>query len=195
MKNYLNEKGMSPSDKRLVVVSGPSGVGKSALLKEILKKYRDKIEFSVSYTSRPIREGETEGVDYHFVDKTEFEKGIADNLFLEWARVHDNYYATSRQKVEEIINKGKDCLLDIDVQGASNLMKNNVNAVYIFIAPPDIDTLKKRLLKRNTDSIETIEKRIKNAEKEMDSKDKYHYIVINDDFNRALKELEKIIFN
>ena len=183
------------NNKRLIVVSGPSGVGKSALLREILKKYGEMIEFSVSYTSRKMRDGEKEGIDYHYVSREEFEQGIEKGLFLEWANVHDNYYATSKEKVEEIIKKGKNCLLDIDVQGASNLMKNKVDAVYIFISPPDIETLRERLTKRNTDSIDTINKRIKNAEKEIEYRDKYQYIVINDDFNMALKELENIIFN
>ncbi|OHD25179.1 MAG: guanylate kinase [Spirochaetes bacterium GWC1_27_15] len=177
----------------LIIISGPSGVGKSTLLKKLLEKYNDKLCFSVSYTSRKSRVGEVHGVDYHFVSQEEFKKGIEQNVFIEWALVHDNYYGTSKHHIEEIINCGKICILDIDVQGAMNLMNNNVKAKYVFIAPPSIESLKERLLKRSTDSLAVIEKRIKNAEKELSLKDRYQYIVINDNFDNAFNQLENII--
>lgn len=179
---------------RLIVISGPSGAGKSTLLKRLLEKYKDRLKFSVSFTSRRPRVGEKDGEDYFFVSQEQFEKDIKDNIFLEWAIVHGNYYGTSKKYIEDIINSGFDCILDIDVQGGLNLMNKKIDALYIFISPPSIDVLKERLLKRSTDTLETIEKRIKNAENEIKYKDYYQYIVINDDIDIAFKELEKIIF-
>lgn len=180
---------------RLIVLSGPSGAGKSTLLKMVLKKYKKKVKFSVSFTSRKSRKGEKNGEDYFFITQEEFEKNIQNNIFLEWAIVHGNYYGTSKKYIEDIINDGFDCILDIDVQGAFNLKKNNITALYIFISPPSLEELKERLLKRNTDSLETIEKRIKNAEEEMKYKNYYDHVIINDNLNVAFKELEQIIFN
>ncbi|MBP7554355.1 MAG: guanylate kinase [Spirochaetes bacterium] len=180
---------------RIIVVSGPSGVGKSSLLRRLLEKYSGKLKFSVSFTSRVKRTGEEDGVDYFFITHEEFQKNIEDGVFLEWAKVHDNYYGTSRRFIEEIINNGVDCILDIDVQGAMSLMNKNISALYIFIAPPSIEVLKERLFGRSTDSKEVILKRVKNAEKELLFKDKYEYIVVNDVFDNALSDLENIIFN
>jgi len=180
---------------RLIVVSGPSGAGKSSLLKKLLTKYEGKILFSVSYTSREKRVGEEDGIDYNFVSKKEFEDKINDNIFLEWAIVHDNYYGTSNEYIYNIINRGIDCILDIDVQGGLNLMSKNIEAIYIFIAPPNIETLKERLIGRATDSIEIINKRVENAKRELLEKDKYQYIIINDNFDNAFDKLEKILYN
>jgi len=179
---------------KLIVISGPSGAGKSTLLKMLLEKYKDKFRFSVSFTSRKPRIGEKDGEDYFFISQEEFEKNIKENIFLEWAVVHGNYYGTSKKYIEDIINSGFICILDIDVQGALNLMNKKIEALYIFISPPSIEILKERLLKRNTDTLETIERRIKNAENEMKYKDYYNHIVINDEIDRAFKELEDIIF-
>jgi len=180
---------------RLIVISGPSGAGKSTLLKMLLEKYKGSLKFSVSFTSREPRVGEIDGQDYFFISQEQFEKDIKDDIFLEWAVVHGNYYGTSKKYIEDIINCGIDCILDIDVQGALNLMNKKIDALYIFIAPPSIEELKKRLLNRNTDTLETIEKRIKNAENEMKYKDYYNYVVVNDDLNEAFKKLERIVFN
>ena len=177
----------------LIVISGPSGVGKSSLLKKLLEKHCGGISFSVSYTSRGMREGERDGIDYFFVSEQKFKDDIERDMFIEWAKVHDNYYGTSKKFIENVSKQGKRCILDIDVQGALNLMSKNIDAKYIFIAPPSVEVLKERLLYRNTDSIEVIEKRVKNAIKELTFKEKYQYIVINDDFDRAFLELENII--
>ena len=179
---------------RLIVVSGPSGAGKSSLLKKLLTKYKSRILFSVSYTSREKRIGEEDGVDYNFISKKEFEDKIKNNIFLEWAIVHSNYYGTSSEYIKNIIDKGIDCILDIDVQGGLNLMSKNIEAIYIFIAPPNIETLRERLIGRATDSIEVINKRVENAKKEMLEKDKYQYVIINDNFDDTFDKLEKIIY-
>jgi guanylate kinase len=180
---------------RLVVVTGPSGVGKTSLIKKLLEEYKDEIKFSVSYTSRPARSTEYEGVDYFFISKEIFEADIKKDMFLEYAVVHDNYYGTSKSFVQNIIENGEDCLLDVDVQGGLSLMEKGLGELFVFIAPPTIDDLRKRLLARSTDAPEIIEKRVKNAEKELANKDKYDYIVINTDFDSAYKELTGIIFD
>ena len=180
---------------RLIVITGPSGVGKTTLIKKLLKNFKDKIFFSISYTSRPARSNEINGIDYYFISKEEFKKRIKENKFLEYALVHDNYYGTDKKLIDDTILSGKDCLLDIDVQGGLNLMSKNINAIYIFIAPPSIFTLKERLLKRYTDTYEEIEKRVINAEKELKAKDNYQYIIVNNNFGRAYKELETILLN
>jgi guanylate kinase len=185
----LNKRG------RLIVITGPSGVGKTTLIKKLLKNYKNDIFFSISYTSRLPRKSEVNGIDYFFISKNEFEKRIKKNRYLEYALVHDNYYGTDKKFIDDIILSGKDCLLDIDVQGGLNLMSKKIDAIYIFIAPPSITSLKERLLKRYTDTIEVIEKRVNNAKKELKEKDNYQYIIINDNIDRAYKELETIIFN
>lgn len=178
---------------KLFVISGPSGAGKSSLIKELLKNNKDKLKFSVSYTSRKPREGEVDGVDYFFVSEETFKDNIKKGLFLEWACVHENYYGTLKSFIEDYIKEGKKCILDIDVQGALTLMSKNVEAEYIFVSPPSISVLKQRLLSRGTDVAETIDLRVKNAESEMKFKSRYQVVVVNDDFDTAYNELKNII--
>lgn len=184
----MNKKG------RLIVVTGPSGVGKTTLLKRLLNEYKDRIVFSVSHTTRSMRNGEINGVDYFFESEEEFKKRIENDEFLEYAIVHNNYYGTSKKQVMDVINSGKDCLLDIDVQGAMNLMSKGIDAIYIFIAPPSLETLKERLVKRATDSKEVIERRLKNAEKELSFQNKYQYIIVNNELDLAYNQLKEILY-
>ena len=177
----------------LYIISGPSGVGKSSLLKRLLANHSN-LRFSVSTTTRKPRVGEQDGIDYNFVTQEQFLSDIDKDLFLEWAVVHDNYYGTSKTQIQTMTDSGLDVILDIDVQGSQNLMKKNIGGIYIFIAPPSIDELRKRLNGRGTDSADVIATRLKNAEKEMSFMDKYPNIVINDDLEEAYKKLENIIY-
>ncbi|MBR3732331.1 MAG: guanylate kinase [Spirochaetales bacterium] len=177
----------------LYIISGPSGVGKSSLLKRLLANHSN-LRFSVSTTTRQPRVGEQDGIDYNFVTQEQFLSDIDKDLFLEWAVVHDNYYGTSKTQIQTMTDSGLDVILDIDVQGSQNLMKKNIGGIYIFIAPPSIDELRKRLNGRGTDSADVIATRLKNAEKEMSFMDKYPNIVINDDLEEAYKKLENIIY-
>lgn len=179
---------------RVVVVTGPSGVGKTTLLKRLLSEHSDRITFSVSHTTRKARPNEINGVDYIFETEDDFKKGIARGDFLEYAIVHNNYYGTSKEQVKKVIESGKDCLLDIDVQGAMTLMASKIDAIYIFIAPPSIEVLRERLLKRGTESKEMMEIRIKNAEKELTFMDKYNYVVVNDNIEDAYLKLKNILY-
>ena len=200
LRKYVNKSGIlnnmsnTKNKGKLVVISGPSGVGKSTLLHRLFQEHPDKVSFSVSYTSRNPRNGETHGKDYYFTDTETFRKKIESNDFLEWACVHDNYYGTGKTEVEEILLSGKNCILDIDVQGADSVRNTKIPAIFLFIAPENIEVLKSRLEKRGTESQEAIERRLKNAIGEIAQKDKYDYVIINKDLDDAYRELQKYIF-
>ncbi len=177
----------------IVLLSGPSGAGKSSLVSYIEEKIPD-LHFSISLTTREKRDGEKDGVDYFFVDKEEFEKDIDDGKFLEWAKVHDNYYGTSLKQTMDAIKSGKIVIFDIDVQGflqAKEKMGDIITSV--FVTTPTRDELKKRLEKRGTDNEEVILKRVKNAEKELEYAKYYDYFIVNDDLDKAKEELLKIV--
>lgn len=176
----------------LYVISGPSGVGKGTICKVLLKKDKN-LKLSVSATTRTPRAEDREGVTYFFKTHDEFKKMIEEDKFLEWAIYNGNYYGTPSEAVEEGLKKGKDIILEIDVQGALNVMEKAKEAVSIFIAPPDKNTLYARLKNRGSESEEEIEKRIFAAERELDHKERYDYIVINDDLDEAVREIEKIM--
>ncbi len=173
----------------ILVISGPSGSGKSSLMKEVLKQIPHSY-FSISSTTRFIREGETDGVNYHFISKETFEKEIDDGFFLEWARVHDNYYGTSLKPILKEIHEGKLVICDIDVQG-HKIAREKLGSLItsVFITTPDQKSLKERLIKRGTDSLEVIEKRLLNAVSEMTRMQEYDYLLINDDFDTTLERL------
>jgi len=177
----------------LVVLSGPSGCGKSSLINEILKEEKE-VYFSISTTTRAIRDGEKEGVNYFYVSKDEFKKGIEEGDFLEWAEVHGNYYGTSIKPVREALKDGKLVIFDIDVQGHEIVkQKFPLLITSVFITTPTIKELEKRLLHRGTDTKETIEKRLINAKEEIKRADEYEFFLINDDFQQTLNELKSII--
>ncbi len=178
----------------LFVISGPSGVGKGTILKSVLKEESNLI-FSISATTRPPREGEQDGKDYYFINNEEFKERLARNQFLEWAFVHNNYYGTLEEFIDHRIIEGIDVVMDIDVQGARKVMKKREDAIFIFIAPPGLDTnvLRQRLEGRNTEDIEQINQRIATAEAELKAVFEYRYLIINNTIDEAVKDLKAVI--
>ncbi len=177
---------------RLFILSAPSGAGKTTLCASLLKHFPD-MQLSISHTTRQPRQGEQNGVDYHFIDEDAFQKGIANNRWVEWARVHGNYYGTSTDFIENTISGGYDVLLDIDVQGAQQLFQRYPESIGIFIMPPSMEELRRRIVSRGGDAPQVVENRLTAAKAEMAQKDRYHHIVINDNFQNALEELIAII--
>ncbi|QKE27977.1 deoxyguanylate kinase / guanylate kinase [Arcobacter acticola] len=173
----------------ILILSGPSGCGKSTLLKEVYKDISDYY-FSISTTTRAPRTGEQNGVDYFFVTKEEFEKDIKNDDFLEYAKVHDNYYGTSLKPINKALEEGKLVIFDIDVQG-HEIVRNKLDSIVtsVFITTPSLKVLEERLNARNTDSSDIIEKRIKNAKGEVEFFQDYDYLIINDNLEIAAKEL------
>ncbi len=173
----------------ILILSGPSGCGKSTLLKEVYKDI-DDYYFSISTTTRTPRVGETNGVDYFFVTKEEFEVDIKNGDFLEYAKVHDNYYGTSLKPINNALNEGKLVIFDIDVQG-HEIVRIKLDSIVtsVFITTPSLEVLETRLNSRNTDSLDIIEKRIKNAKGEVEYFQNYDYLIINDDLETAAKQL------
>lgn len=183
----LNQRGL------LVVISGPSGVGKGTVRKALFDIPNHDLVYSVSMTTRPPRDGEVDGVDYYFVSKEEFLKRIVEDKFLEWAEFVGNYYGTPKDKVEEQLELGKEVVLEIEVEGALKLRKKVKDAVFIFIVPPGRQALYDRLLKRGTEAKEIIEARVKKADNEFLLAHKYDYIVVNDEVNNAADRIMAII--
>ena len=176
----------------LFIISAPSGTGKSTVVSELLKQYPN-FHYSVSYTTRSPRPGETDGVNYRFVDEETFKKLIKENFFAEWATVHGALYGTPKKEIEEVLDQGKSVIFDIDVQGGMALKNHFPEATTIFLTPPSFEELKKRLSGRKTDTPKQIEKRLQDSQKEMTYQDKYDYCVINDEVSRACHELSTII--
>ena len=178
---------------KFIVISGPSGVGKGTICNVLLKELN--AWFSVSMTTRDIREGEIDGVNYYFISKEEFRKRIYDGKLLEYNIYNGNYYGTPKDKVLEKMNEGRDVFLEIDVNGARNIKKIFPDALLIYIAPPSIEELRNRLINRGTEDIEVIEKRLKIADDEMKQVEIYDYVVINDNIDKAINDVREIIVN
>ena len=182
-----------------LIICGPSGVGKGTIINELLKCYPDKLGLSVSHTTRLPRPGENNGIHYHFVKKEWMENKIKqtnnDNFFIEYAHVHGNLYGTSKYAVEYVQNQGKLCILDVDVQGVIQIKKSNFIGKYIFIAPPSIESLEKRLKLRCTETEEQMKLRLANAKQELEygyTKGNFDEIIVNDELSDAIKRVSDI---
>jgi guanylate kinase len=178
--------------RHVFIISAPSGAGKTTLLRAALERLAD-LCYSVSFTTRAPRTGEVNGRDYVFISPDEFEEGIRTDRWAEWAQVHGNYYGTSAEVLSRALAGGRDILLDIDVQGARQICKRFPQSVTIFIMPPSLDILEARLRSRGTDREESIALRLRNAREEMNQKDMYRHVIVNDDLHTAERELLAII--
>ncbi len=179
----------------LIILSGPSGVGKGTVRRYIMDNFNLEFSYSISMTTRPIREKEVDGVDYYFVSQEEFQRNIDEGNFLEWEEFVGNRYGTPKDKVEELRNKGKNVLLEIEVNGATEVMNkvNDDRVVSIFLMPPNLQALENRIRRRKTESEEVIRSRLEKGKKEMKMSDRYEYVVLNDDVSRASQEIVDII--
>lgn len=176
----------------LFVISAPSGAGKTTLCRALIDRFPE-LRYSVSHTTRPPRNGEQDGRDYHFIPAAEFKKKIETGSWAEWAEVHDHYYGTSADFIDAQISAGHPVLLDIDVQGARQIRKRYPDSVTIFVMPPSLDSLRQRLTLRGTDTEQTIEKRMLAAEVEMKSSRDYQYVIVNDRLPETVQRLVAIV--
>lgn len=176
----------------LFIISAPSGAGKTTLCSAVRQHFKD-LAYSISYTTRPMRKGEQEGRDYCFVSEDEFKQGIARGRWAEWAQVHGNYYGTSAQWVQQTLSAGQDILMDIDVQGTRQLLSKFSGAVTIFIMPPSLTELERRLAGRGQDDQATIDLRLKNAKAEVAQKALYQHVLVNDDLAAATRKLIELL--
>ena len=179
----------------LIVVSGPSGVGKGTVLKQILSNPANRLAYSISMTTRQPREGEVDGVNYYFVTQQRFKQAIENHELLEYAQFVDHYYGTPANMVETMRNQGTNVLLEIDVQGAKQVMSRCADALSIFITPPSMEELANRIRNRGSESDTVIEKRLAKAKEEMESRGLYDYVICNQDVDIAARSIEIIIQN
>lgn len=177
---------------RIIIISGPSGVGKGTVLREVMK-HRPDLQYSVSATTRPIRPSETDGVNYYFISKDQFEAMIARNQLLEYASYAGNYYGTPEKPVDDALAKGISIVLEIETQGALKVMERRKDAISIFIGPPSFEELRGRLLGRGDTAPEIAERRLQIAKKECEIASEYQYTVINDTVEQAAKRVEAIL--
>lgn len=175
----------------LVILSAPSGTGKSTICKKLLARRKD-LRYSISCTTRQPRPGERHGKHYFFLTKEEFKKKIQRNEFLEWAVVHDEYYGTPREYIDKTLKEGTSILLAIDVQGAASIRRKMPESVLIFLVPPSIESLRERLAARR-DASESVAKRLANSKSELNEFKKYDYLVVNDDLEKAVEQVEAIL--
>ena len=175
----------------LLVVSAPAGCGKGTILGEILKD--DSFYYSISATTRAPREGEQDGVNYHFITKEEFEQRIAQGGMLEYAQYCGNYYGTPKKEVEQMREAGRDVILEIEVEGAMKVRALCPDAVFLFIAPPSVEELRRRLNKRGTEAAEVIEERVSQAARELSYADRYDYIIVNGELEKAIQDFRTVV--
>lgn len=176
----------------LIVISGPSGAGKGTICKALLEKNED-IFISVSATTRNPREGEVDGVNYHFLSKEQFLRRVEEDDFLEWAEVYGNYYGTPKSNVEKLLDEGKNVILEIDIQGALKVKEKAREGVFIFILPPSMEELKQRIIKRGSETPESLMTRFKSAYQEINYVSKYNYAVVNDNVEDAVNKIESVL--
>ena len=175
-----------------IIISAPSGTGKTTTCKRLKERF-PALKIAISHTTRKIRDGELEGIDYYFVSNKEFEARREKNQFLEWAQVHTEYYGTSFETIEKHRQKGFDILLELDIQGVNSLRKMDFEGVYILLLPPSIEEMTKRLRKRGTETEESIEKRIKTGKEEIKSYKKYDYIITNFEVEETVESILAIV--
>jgi guanylate kinase len=179
---------------QIFVLSAPSGAGKSTI-KEALMERVEGLAYSISHTSRPPRGKERDGIEYHFVSRGKFEEMILENAFLEWAQVHDHLYGTALHAVNAQMSAGWDIVMDLDVQGGRNVKRQFPDSILIFLLPPSLKVLEKRLVARGTDDHQVIQKRMTRASEEIKNCSWYDYIVINDDLEKAVSESRSIVLS
>lgn len=178
----------------LIVISGASGTGKGTVCKKLLENM-PQMYYSISATTRQPRQGETDGVEYFFLTTEDFKKKIAEGKFLEYAEVYGNFYGTPLYKIEEHLNRGENVLLEIDTQGALNVMEKVHDGVFIFLLPPSLEELYSRIKNRGTESAETLERRFNAAKAEINIGKKYQYVVVNDEVDKAVEKIQAIILS
>ncbi len=193
IKSGATTKEQYLSSGKLMILTGPSGVGKGTLMRTLLQRHPE-LYYSVSATTRAPRSGETDGINYYFVSRANFEQLVASGEFLEWAEFAGNYYGTPRQPVLEKVNSGKTVLLEIELDGARQVRTSFPQAISIFILPPSLEELEKRIRSRNQDSEDAIARRLILARNEIEAADEFDIQIVNDDFEIALCSLEKAIF-
>ena len=180
----------SGAEGRILVISGTSGSGKSSIVRRLVQDPR--VVFSVSATTSAPRVGEVDGVHYHFLTQPEFRARVEHGDFIEWAEVHGKLYGTLREPMERAVREGKVYLVEIDVQGAMQLKELGIVAAYVFVAPPDMDALRERLVSRGTDPLDTVERRLKKARDEMEERHRYEHIVVNLELDEAVRSVQRI---
>ncbi|MCK9211721.1 MAG: guanylate kinase [Ignavibacteriaceae bacterium] len=183
---------MKKKDGNIIVISAPSGTGKTTIIRSILKILPDVV-YSISATTREKRPSEHDGVDYFFIDEETFQQKINDHEFVEWEKVYDYFYGTPKSFVEKVISEGKSILLEVDVKGALSIKKVYPDAIMIYLLPPSLEELEKRLKERKTESEKDFQKRIERAKMELSLKGKFDYFIVNNNLNTAILELKELI--